>query len=141
MIDTQNFVNGKKVPIIPILLVNDKFITNVLENANLFYKFFCKQYQPLQNNTSVPKCNTHHTEIRLNNIFFDYKKLLKIIGLLDANKAHGFDGISIRMLKLSSVSIIKPLSIMFQHCLKSGTFPDDWKKRNIVPIHKKTVNN
>ena len=52
------------------------------------------------------------------------------------------DGISIRMLKLGSPSIIKPLSIIFQNCLKSSIFPDDWKKGNIVPVHKKkTVNN
>ena len=30
-------------------------------------------------------------------------------------KAHGYGDISIRMLKLSSPSIIKPLSIIFQH--------------------------
>ena len=40
------------------------------------------------------------------------------------------------MLKLSSPSI-KPLSIIFQNCLKSGIFPDDWKKGNIVLAHKK----
>ena len=26
---------------------------------------------------------------------------------------------------------------MFQNGLKSSTFPDDWKKGNIVPVHKK----
>ena len=41
------------------------------------------------------------------------------------------------MLQLSSPSIIKPLFIIFHNCLKSGIFPDDWKKRNIVPVHKK----
>ena len=41
------------------------------------------------------------------------------------------------MLKLSSPSIIKPLSIIFQNCLESSIFPDDWKKGNIVPVHKK----
>ena len=42
------------------------------------------------------------------------------------------------MVKLSSPFIvIKPLSIIFQNCLKSGIFPDDWKKGNIVLAHKK----
>ena len=41
------------------------------------------------------------------------------------------------MLKLNSPSIIKPLFIIFQNCLKSSTFPDDCKKGNIVPVHKK----
>ena len=109
-------VNGKKIPIIPPLLVNDNFITNFLEKANLFNEFFSKQCQPLQNNSTLPKSNTYHTENRLNDITFDNEKLLKIIQSLDANKAHGYDGISIRMLKLGSPSIIKPLSIIFQNC-------------------------
>ena len=133
----KTFVNGKKIPIIPPLLVNDNFITNFLEKANLFNEFFSKQCQPLQNNSTLPKSNTYHTETRLNDITFDNEKLLKIIQSSDANKAHGYDGILIRMLKLGSPSIIKPLSIIFQNCLKSSTFPDDWKKGNIVPVYKK----
>ena len=83
----------------------------------------------------------HPTENRLNDITFDNEKLAKIIQSLDPNKAQGYDGISIRMLKLSSLSIIKPLSIIFQNCLKSTVFPHDWKKESIVLVHKKTVNN
>ena len=105
----KTFVNGKKIPIIPPLLVNDKFVTNFFEKANLFNEFFSKQCQPL------PKSNTYHTENRLNDITFDNKKLLKIIQSLDANKSHGYDGVSIRMLKLSSPSVIKPLSNIFQN--------------------------
>ena len=132
---------AKKITIIQPLLVNDKFITNFLEKANLFNEFFSKQHQSLQNNSTLPKHSTYHTENRLNDITFGNEKLLKIIQSLDANKARGYDGISIRMLKLSSLSIVKPLSIIFQNCLKSSTFPDDWKKGNIVPVHKKTVSN
>ena len=122
---SQNFRKWQKNPIIPSLLVNDKLVTNFLEKANLFNEFFSKQCQPLQNNSTLPKSNTYHTENRLNDITFDKEKLLKIIQSLDANKAHGYDGVSIRMLELSSPSIIKPLSNVFQNFLKSGTFPDD----------------
>ena len=45
------------------------------------------------------------------------------------------------MLKLSSPCLIKPLSIIFQNCLKSSIFLDDWKKRNILPVHKKVHKN
>ena len=134
----KTFVNGQKIPIIQPLPVNDNFITNFLEKANLFGEFFSKQCQPLQNNSTLPKSNTYHTENRLNDITFDNEKLLKLTQSLDANKAHGYDGISIRMLKLGSPSIIKPLSIIFQNCLESSAFPDDWKKGNIVPVHKKS---
>ena len=105
----KTFVNGQKIPIIPPLLVHDKFITNFFGEANLFNEFSSKQCRPLQNNSTLPKSNTYHSENRLNDITFDNQKLLKIIQSLDANKAHGYDGISIRMLKLSSPSKIKPL--------------------------------
>ena len=41
------------------------------------------------------------------------------------------------MLKLSHKSILKPLKLLFENCLRTGIFPDQWKKANIVPIHKK----
>ena len=47
------------------------------------------------------------------------------------------DDISIRMLKLSQKSILKPLKLIFENCLRTRLFPDQWKKANIVPIHKK----
>ena len=83
----KTFVNGKKVPIIPPLLVTDKFVTNFLEKANLLNEFFSKQCQLLQNNSTLPKSNTYQTENRLNDkernrlndITFDNEKLLKII--------------------------------------------------------------
>ena len=43
----------------------------------------------------------------------------------------------IRMLRLCRDSIWKSLKIIFKNCLKEGIFPDEWKKANVVPIHKK----
>ena len=57
--------------------------------------------------------------------------------MLNVNKAHGHDDISINMLKICDTSIVKPLRLIFQNCLVTGTFPDIWKKSNVVPIHKK----
>ena len=45
--------------------------------------------------------------------------------------------ISIRMLKLCGDSICKPLELIFKMCLRNGRFPLEWKKANVVPIHKK----
>ena len=56
---------------------------------------------------------------------------------LDINKAHGHDEISIRMLNLSDKSVITPLSILLKNCIDTMTFPDTWKKSNIVLVHKK----
>ena len=41
------------------------------------------------------------------------------------------------MLKLCSTSICKLLEIIFNRCLVTGTFPNDWKKGIVVPVFKK----
>ena len=73
----------------------------------------------------------------LSSFQFNGKDILKIIRALHVSKAHGCDDISICMIKICDQSIIKPLPIIYQNCLNTGTFPDIWKKSNIVPVHKK----
>ena len=41
------------------------------------------------------------------------------------------------MMKVCGPSIYEPLEIVFNQCLETGVFPSEWKKGNIVPIHKK----
>ena len=48
--------------------------------------------------------------------------------------------ISIRMLKICDDSILKPLELIFKSCIESGKFPIEWKKANVVPVHKKITN-
>ena len=62
---------------------------------------------------------------------------MKVIQKLDPNKAHGQDNISIRMIKICDKSICKPLRKIFKKCLRTATFPLEWKKGNIVPVFKK----
>ena len=41
------------------------------------------------------------------------------------------------MLKISDSSIYKPLEMIFKQCIETGFFSSEWKKANIVPIHKR----
>ena len=41
------------------------------------------------------------------------------------------------LLKICDSSIVRPLSIIFKKCLQTGTFPNNWKKSNVLPIHEK----
>ena len=61
----------------------------------------------------------------------------KIIKLLKVNKAHSKNEISIRMLKLCESAITQLLYLIFKNCLSFNTFPDVWKKVNVIPVHKK----
>ena len=64
-------------------------------------------------------------------------KILKLINGLNPHKAHGQDGIYIRMLRLYNLTRTKPPSIVNKNCLQQGFFPDDWKKGSIIPVHNK----
>ena len=133
----KTFYNDKKIPIIPPLLVNDKFVTDIQMKANIFNKFFADQCTPLKNNSSLPVNQIFLTQSRLTSIDFDEDELLKIIRALNINKAHGHDDISIRMIKICDKSLIKPLTFLFKTSLRSSHYPDIWKKSNIIPVHKK----
>ena len=45
--------------------------------------------------------------------------------------------ISIHMLKICGDPISKPLALTFKSCIESGKFFIEWKKANVVPVHKK----
>ena len=54
-----------------------------------------------------------HILQKLNKI--EDEDIYRIIKTLDINKAHGYDEVKIRMLKLCGESIVKPLSIIFSN--------------------------
>ena len=130
-------LNGKKIPCIPPIYHNDKFVSDIKKKCDLFNSYFADQCTPLVNDSKLPSVLTVHTESLLESFHFSADHIGDIIKKLDPNKAHGHDMISIRMLKLCGDSIWKPLEIIFKNCLKEGIFPNEWKKANVVPIHKK----
>ena len=90
--------------------------------------YFSEQCTLLKNISTLPNTCSKHTNNILDTIIFSKEDIYKIIKNLDPNKAHGHDMISIRMIKLCSISICKPLEILFQNCLLSGKFLSKLKK-------------
>ena len=45
------------------------------------------------------------------------------------------------MIKLCGKAVAESLGILFLSFLEEGVDPDDWKKSNVVPIHKKESKN
>ena len=133
----KTLYNGKKILLIPPILVNKKLISNFKEKANHLNDFFPSHCTPVSNDSALPNTTNSVSNVSLSSIQFDDQDILKIIRSLNYNKAHGYDDRSIRLLKICDSSIAKPLSIIFKNCLHTGTFPNNWKKSNVVPIHKK----
>ena len=107
----KTFYNDKKIPLIPPLLVDDKFVTDMKMKADYFNEFFAKQCTPLKNDSVLPINQIFLTQSRLANLDFNEDEILKIIRALNIHKAHGHDDISIRMIKICDKSILKPLII------------------------------
>ena len=129
----NKFLLKKKTPLIPPILSNGTFITNVCEKATLFNTFFAEQCTPINNTSTLPSFE-YNVNSNIDNISFSEHDIISIIRSLNSNKAHGWDGISIRMIKICDESIAST-------ALKSGIFPEKWKKANVVPVHKKENKN
>ena len=136
----KTILNNKKIPCIPPICHNNNYITDFKEKAQIFNNFVSKQCTLVKNTSKLPTDSFKITNNLFSTISFTKDDIAKIIKNLNPNKAHGFDMISIRMLKICGDSILKPLELIFKSCIESGKFPIEWKKANVVPVHKKITN-
>ena len=90
----------------------------------------------MSNASKLPPNFTLYTDNRLSTVTFSQDDIGTIIQNLNPNKAHSYHNISIRMLKIYGSSIYDPLELIFKEVLSTGLFPSNWKKGDIVPIHK-----
>jgi len=63
--------------------------------------------------------------------------LKKIIESLTAKDSHGYDEISVTVLKLSSPCICSPLNYICNKLLSSGIFPCRLQYAEVVPLFEK----
>ena len=119
--------------------INNNFVTDFKEKANLFNEFFCKQCTPVANDSTLPTLLETPNET-LSSLEIIASDIRKIINALRVNNAHGYDEICITMLKLCESAITEPLYLIFKNCLSSNTFLDVWKKADVIPVHKKGAN-
>ena len=76
----------------------------------------------------------YKTENSLDSVDMKEEEIYLIIKNLIPNKAHRWNDISIRIIKLCGKSRGFPLKLLFQSSLEKGLFPEE---SNIVPVHKK----
>ena len=104
--------------------------------ADLFNDFFASICTPIKNSSVLPPL-TYRTNKKLNSLRISEQDILLIIKAVDSSKAHGYENLSIKMIKFCEESITIPFKIIFEESLKCGVFPEIWKKVNVVPVHKK----
>ena len=132
----KTILNEKKVPCIPPIFHNNKYVTDFKEKSEVVNSFFANQWFLIPNNSILPSELKLLTEHILTSCDFSETDILQIINSQDSNKAHGHNMISICMLKLCGEAICRPLNIIFKTKLNTGKFSLEWKKGNVA-IHKK----
>ena len=84
---SKTFLNNKKIPCIPPLLHQDRFIIDFKEKAEMINNFFADQCSILRNKSELPAAFSKNTHESLKTIDFSINCILTIIRNLDPNKA------------------------------------------------------
>ena len=104
--------------------------------AYIFNDYFIQQCTTIDTGSKLPPTSVPITSL-LTGFSISDEKILNIIRSLNPNKAHGWDDISVRMIKICDDALLLPLRLIFESCMTQGVFPEVWKQANVVPIHKK----
>ena len=116
-------LNKAKIPIIPPLLEDGLFVTDFTEKAQISNDYFILQCTTIDTGSEIPHDAPGPSSL-ISEFLISDDKILNIIRSLNPNKVHGWDEISVRMIKLSDAALVTPLKIIFTHCLKRGIFPE-----------------
>ena len=109
----SRFLNRRKMP--PIL-ADGKLVSDFKIKAELFNPHFAAQFALVKNASALPEFK-YRTDKRLNSFTFNENDIFLIIKNLNADKAHGWYNISIRMIQFCGKEIILPLLLLFKSML------------------------
>ena len=116
---------------------NNRISSNNLDKANMFNDYFFEQFS----NESTYDVHIDFSNDDMFDIDFSCTRVKQFLDNININKAPGPDGIHGCVLKYCSISLCRPLSIIFRLSYNAGSIPAEWKSANIVPVHKKGEKN
>jgi hypothetical protein len=133
----KRIYGSKKGLGIPVLEVGNKQLTTSTDKANAFTTYFGKQQTLIEPEGHQLPPLVLLTDSRLDFVVTNPNEVRDILGSLKLGKAHGMDGVSVRLLKETLHSIDAPLCNLLNESFSTGKVPNTWKKANVSPIHKK----
>ena len=133
-----------------ILDTNGAIIHNKQKIANSFNDYFStiaeNLLQPYHAGSMMKQANSTLKRDLPNNIRKPYpnikykytstQEIEKIIKSLKLKNAHGYDGVSTRILKWSAPYISSPLTYILNKALEKGVYPTRLKYSTVVPNYK-----
>ena len=132
----NRLMNKRKIPRIPPIRFNNEVVSDTLKKADLFNNYIAEKCTVIDTNSVLPEQRVM-TDSTIGHVDFDPDKILAIIRSLNENKAHGWDNVSVRMIRICDDTLVIPLLSIFRCSLESSIFPTSWKMSNVSPCHKK----
>jgi len=74
---------------------------------------------------------------KLKTITIIAENVKKALGKMRIDKAPGVDDMSPRLLVQIADCIVEPLCDIYNNSILDGIVPQDWKRANVCPVHKK----
>lgn len=132
---------------VPSLVENGEFITSDKEKAEAFAEYFEKTFSNTVCERGPPSSNIPDDDIeeflRLPKATVQFplkfttpKETLELIRRLKTKKSPGHDLIPVIAIKQLPRKAVVLITSIFNSCLRTGYFPDTWKKAELVVIHK-----
>ncbi len=107
----------------------DKMKAQIL--ADFFSSVFTKEPEG-----QVPRLEEKNVLHQMGILKTTVEAIEKVVLKLKTNKSPGPDGFHPMLLKNTAAAISKPLEILFNKSLETGTIPDEWKSARISAIYK-----
>ncbi|CAB4000221.1 Hypothetical predicted protein, partial [Paramuricea clavata] len=108
------------------------------KKAELFNEYFASVFLPKSTIKNINQdCMNPKTCEKISSIEISECEVERYLNNLDTSKAYGPDGIPPRLLKECSKEISSSLCSLFNTSIETGRVPREWKKANVIPIHKK----
>ena len=120
-----------------IITHGDIIATTNREKVNLFNSYFSAGFQPKSDRTCFEFSDASETVMQISEIQLETNEVYECLRTLHTTKACGPDEIPARILKECASEISPSLRSLFNTSLKVGKVPDEWKKSNVTPVHKK----
>ena len=95
--------------------------------ANFFNNYFASQCIPIKNGSKLPNFS-YKVEKILTSLDIKNDDILPIIKNLNVDKTHGWDQLSLRMIKTCSDANTFPLKLIFKSMKNEGVFPKIGRK-------------
>ena len=119
--------------------VSKRLIYGNKEKSNLFNDFFLSHNNIELSTARLPSDCVDDSEqgTSIDHIDVLEADIVELISSINPHKATGPDGISPKILKEAGPAIVSSFTRLIKLSLKKCKIPKQWKKANVIPIHKK----